>query len=61
MWLKNRACHSHFNFEILLTQNTPILELETSPSGFKLGMSGRMKEGQNQVIQNYALNIRDMA
>ena len=34
--LKNQACHAHFSFEIQLAINPSILELKTSPSGFKL-------------------------
>ena len=36
MWLKNWACHAHFNFEIQFFINQSIFELKTSPSGFKL-------------------------
>ena len=36
MWLKNWACHAHFNFEIQFVINRSIFELKTSPSGFKL-------------------------
>ena len=61
MWLKNQECHAHFSFEIQLAINPSILELETSPSGFKLlryrakNVVFRAKQYLQYFVRNFGL------